>query len=54
MVSGSKATETEGVGKALLTAAKNFPKTDVEPTVCPAMGKRFISGLLFHNHNILY
>ena len=54
MVSGSKATETEGAGKTLLTVAENFPKTDVEPAVCPAMGKPFISGLLFHNHNILY
>ena len=54
MASGSKATETEGVGKALLTAAENFPETEVESTVCPVMSKPFISGLLLHNHNILY
>ena len=54
MASDSKATETEEAGKALLTVAENFPKTNVEPAVCPAMGKPFISGLLFHNNNILY
>ena len=54
MVSGSKTTEIEGARNALLTAVENFPKTDVEPAVCSAIGKPFISGLLFHNHNILY
>ena len=54
MASGSKATKTEGVGNALLTIAENFPETDVEPTVRLAMGKPSISGLLLHNHNILY
>ena len=54
MASGSKATETEGVGKALLTAVENFLETKVEPAVRPTMGKPSISGLLFHNHNILY
>ena len=54
MASGSKAIETEGAGKTLLVAAKNFPKTEVEPTVHSAMGKPSISGLPLHNHNILY
>ena len=54
MASGSKAIETEGVGKALLTVAENFPETEVEPAVCLTMGKPSISGLLLHNHNILY
>ena len=54
MASGSKATETEGAGKALLTAVENFLETKFEPTVRPAMGKPSISALLLHNHNILY
>ena len=54
MASGSKATETEEAGKALLTAAENSPEIEVEPIVCPTMGKPSISGLPLNNHNILY
>ena len=54
MASGSKATKTEGAGKALPAAVENFLETEVGPTVCPAMGKPSISGLPLHNHNILY
>ena len=54
MASGSKATETEGVGKALPAAVENFLEIEVKPVVHPAMGKPFISGLPSHNHNILY
>ena len=53
MASGSKTTNTEGPGKALPATAKNLPKTEVEYAVHPAMGKPSISGLPFHNHNIL-
>ena len=54
MAFGSKAIETEGVGKTLLVVAKNFPEIEVESVVHPAMGKPSISGLPLHNHNILY
>ena len=54
MASGSKAIETEGVGKALLAVVENFPETEVELVVRPVMGKPSISGLPLHNHNILY
>ena len=53
MASGSKATKTEGTGKALPAAAKNLPKTEVEFAVHPTMGKPSISGLPLHNHKIL-
>ena len=54
MASDSKAIEIEGAGKTLLVAAENFPETEVEPVVHPAMGKPSISGLPLYNHNILY
>ena len=54
MASDSKATETEEAGKTLLVVAENFPETEVEPAIHPAMGKPSISGLPLHNHNILY
>ena len=54
VASGSKATETDGTGKALPTAAENFLEIEVEPVVRPSMGKPSISGLPLHNHNILY
>ena len=53
VASGSKATKTEGTGKALPAAAKNLPKTEVEFAVHPTMGKPSISGLPLHNHKIL-
>ena len=53
MAFGSKATETEGAGKALLAIAENFPEIEVEPAVRPAMGRPSINGLPLHNHNIL-
>ena len=53
MASGSKTIKTEGVRKALPTAVENLPETEVESAVHPTMGKPSISGLPFHNHNIL-
>ena len=54
MASDSKATETEEAGKTISVVGENFPETEVEPAIHPAMGKPSISGLPLHNHNILY
>ena len=54
MTFDSKTIETEGAGNTLLVVAENFPETEVEPAIHPAMGKPSISGLPLHNHNILY
>ena len=53
VASGSKVTETKEAGKALPAAIENFPETEVKPVVHLAIGKPSISGLPFHNHNIL-
>ena len=53
MASGSKPTEIEEAGKALPTATRNLPETEVESAMRPVMGKPSISGLPLHNHNIL-
>ena len=53
MTSDSKAIETERARKTLSAAAGNLLETEVESAVHPTMGKPSISGLPFHNHNIL-
>ena len=50
---GSRVGETEGVGKAMLVAVEGLLETEIDPVMCPLMGKPSINDILLHNHNIL-